>query len=157
MAPVILCTLLLLLSLLSWLCSYLPDHFSLRTSRGALVFLFHDQNVASAMRSWSTADAINSARVWDTRTNSMGFLGFELVFTSGQLDSAFFIVAVPFWFITLLLALGTAASILSLRKHRRWNKEGRCPSCGYDIRITPDHCPECGWRMQLPAAGAQQV
>jgi hypothetical protein len=53
-------------------------------------------------------------------------------------------VGVPVWFVALA-ALGM--SILFIRpalRLRRLRRAGRCPACGYDLRATPDRCPECG-------------
>ena len=51
--------------------------------------------------------------------------------------------AVPLW--PLMLAAAPAAiSMYRNRRSVRWAREGRCRSCGYDLRETPDRCPECG-------------
>ena len=55
-------------------------------------------------------------------------------------------VELPHWLVLLMtlpftVVFGRRATS-ALRAERR--KRGLCPTCGYDVRATPDRCPECG-------------
>ena len=51
-------------------------------------------------------------------------------------------VRAPYWFPALALALAPGRRLW--RRLRRRPAAGCCPACGYDLRATPDRCPECG-------------
>jgi hypothetical protein len=50
---------------------------------------------------------------------------------------------IPHWFVALATAL-LPATWLRARRQRHRSASGLCPACGYDLRATPDRCPECG-------------
>jgi hypothetical protein len=51
----------------------------------------------------------------------------------------------PYWFILLLMLILPAMWIgNSLGARRSPFQSGHCQACGYDLRATPDCCPECG-------------
>jgi hypothetical protein len=79
-----------------------------------------------------------------------GFVGFHwgrvnLITERGIGPVKFF--AIPQWFV---VAAGSIFPILWCRRTvdaRRWRRKwdrGLCVKCGYDLRATPNLCPECG-------------
>jgi hypothetical protein len=57
-------------------------------------------------------------------------------------------VSAPAWFCVLLTAV--FPGIWVIRRFRR-HRPGTCVKCGYDLRATPDRCPECGTEQPLVA------
>jgi hypothetical protein len=51
---------------------------------------------------------------------------------------------IPIWLIVPLLLVLPAFQVTTARRNRRRQNIGRCRNCGYDLRATPDRCPECG-------------
>jgi hypothetical protein len=81
---------------------------------------------------------------------------------SGFPDYRNFILWLPHWALLTVCAAGAVSSWRMVRSHRRASRRraGRCASCGYDLRMTPDRCPECGVvpsAGDLPAAGRSRA
>jgi hypothetical protein len=59
----------------------------------------------------------------------------------------YFGVGVPLWFVAVMAAPLPMGWLLRRRVKRRQEQRalrGRCVACGYDLRASPDCCPECG-------------
>jgi hypothetical protein len=73
------------------------------------------------------------------------FLGFGCdLDTEPPLDSPIREIWLPHWFAVLLFAILPTIRLRSILRTRRRHRVGLCEHCGYDLRATPDRCPECG-------------
>jgi hypothetical protein len=71
-------------------------------------------------------------------------LGFEVVDAATRYGS-YFKVDVLYWSMPLFLIAPAAWLWLAIvRRNKLRRASGLCSVCGYDLRATPERCPECG-------------
>jgi hypothetical protein len=85
-------------------------------------------------------------RDWSIELRKFDFLGIHFGGGRGK-DRLLWNLVIPLW----MVALGAAAlpayrGMLWRRERaeRRRERSGCCPNCGYDLRASPERCPECG-------------
>ena len=61
-------------------------------------------------------------------------------------------VAFPLWLPLAIFLILPAWWVIRLIRSLRRQQTGHCVVCGYDLRATPDRCPECG-NVAIPATG----
>lgn len=58
-------------------------------------------------------------------------------------------VTLPYWFLILFGSGIVLRGIVSFTRLRVLRRPGFCTKCGYDLRATPDRCPECGQEAEV--------
>lgn len=66
-------------------------------------------------------------------------LGFEYMSMKG-----YWLIVLPYWFLFLLAGIMPARWLWPLSQKHRRRIGNLCAVCGYDLRATPEKCPECG-------------
>jgi hypothetical protein len=77
--------------------------------------------------------------------NRLGFQYYRYDINFSFTTEHHYVLAFPAWLPVLILL---PPGVWVLRKqwwlHRRRRRAGLCATCGYDLRGTPERCPECG-------------
>jgi hypothetical protein len=62
-------------------------------------------------------------------------------------DYRFHVLSAPLWFVVgvfAVLPLVASVRVTRGRVRKRRRARGLCLACGYDLRASPNQCPECG-------------
>jgi hypothetical protein len=81
-------------------------------------------------------------KVWGDTWHGFRFQRFETGRGPTWIRTTF--ISVPHCLIAILFAICPSWWLLREQRRRAALRVGRCKTCGYDLRATPDRCPECG-------------
>jgi hypothetical protein len=65
--------------------------------------------------------------------------------------------AFPLWFPLAMATILPMVWLISRYRHANRHRRGLCSRCGYDLRATPEQCPECGTPARAAIFGASSV
>jgi len=125
------------------------DHLTLSSEFGLLVFEVEWPQPATILPGWSYFQNPLPRR-FGVGHRHLGFAAYTgsarhyLLLPPTELWG----ISVPHWFAFLFTALPPLVWF-SRRAHRQI--AGCCTRCGYDLRATPDRCPECGAAATPPS------
>lgn len=107
---------------------------------------------STGLQAWTVPARVILKHPGAVRAMSNGPLGFgyghvpetQLTSAGRTYRSTWTTLFVPYWALTVLfLLLPLTCCARWWREHRR-EQVGRCRVCGYDLRASPERCPECG-------------
>ena len=110
----------------TWFWQYSPTY----PTRGAFLYHSFDPRPQADRFPWH----------WEKNDLGIYFAGFYYEDAASPSRLGWHTVAVPYWFLIILFFLLPALRLW----HRTRRQPGLCRTCGYDLRATPDRCPECG-------------
>ncbi len=93
-------------------------------------------------------DYVTQSWIFQTAMNAFGGFRFGSFTVQHFLDD--YRVCVPHWFPMVLTLIFPIWELARWRRMKRRRAKGLCPQCGYDLRASPDRCPECG--LAIPPA-----
>lgn len=91
----------------------------------------------------SLLEALRGGSALTRQTSTSGFAGIEF-YRDASPTSEYRAVVVPVVYPLVLAALLPCAMLAAWLRRRRRAAKGHCQECGYDLRASPDRCPECG-------------
>lgn len=120
-------------------------------TRAALIVGACDRDADSVARNTPIGGGDVWGTVWyyfigDRLSKEWGFAGFSYTelsdpFFAGRVSWAY---TIPYWPLLVATAVMPYLRLRSALAMRQRAAMGSCPRCGYDLRATPDRCPECG-------------
>ena len=159
--PYLLPPVALVLILLLWARSYLPDHCFVRFHQGRIALFFAGgsgaQRFDPALPGYrETGDAITDCRRI-AQANAApvgGVAGFEWIGIDPK-NHYMSALLIPFWAVALPALGASVWAWLAYRRRRNHDRPGHCRACGYDLKGNVSGvCPECGAAAALAKEAA---